>query len=77
MYYSYKPRADYTVNEMYRINLVKLNEYTERLKYEKDEYVQKSLRGKINSLKVVILEMEKKFTLTPQQNLRNKVNKFL
>ena len=77
MYYNYKPRADFNMNEMYRANLVKLNEWSDRLKTEKDEYTRKCLEGKIRSVRVVILEIEKKFTLTPQQMLRAKASKWL
>lgn len=73
----YKAKADYTINNMYKANLTQLNYYTKRLKEENDKYTKSCLQGKIKSLRVVILEMENKFILMPQDNLRIKVKAWL
>ena len=73
----YKAKADYTINNMYKANLTQLNYYTKRLKEESDKYTKSCLQGKIKSLRVVILEMENKFILMPQDNLRIKVKAWL
>ena len=78
MYYnSYKFNADNTINEMYKSNLFMLNLYVNRIKQEQDEYILQSLKGTMKSLILVIKEMEKKFKLAPQYELRKTVKQWL
>lgn len=77
MWQQYKPKGDYTINNMYKANLMQLNKHAQRLKTETDEYIKHSLKGKIKGLRTVILEMEQKFLLVPQDNLRMKVKTWL
>lgn len=73
----YKVKADYTINNLYTANLTQLNYYIQRLKKEKDVYTKNCLHGKIKSLRVVIQDMENKFILIPQDNLKIKIKEWL